>query len=88
MTQKSLKQNAFFNFAKALANFAFPLITFPYVSRILMPDGIGRINFVNSVVEYFVLIAELGISSYAAREAAKIRDDKKNSMSSAETYFV
>lgn len=77
MTQKSLKQNAFFNFAKALANFAFPLITFPYVSRILMPDGIGRINFVNSVVEYFVLIAELGISSYAAREAAKIRDDKK-----------
>lgn len=77
MTQKSLKQNAFFNFAKALANFAFPLITFPYVSRILMPDGIGRINFVNSVVEYFVLIAELGVSSYAAREAAKIRDDKK-----------
>lgn len=76
MAQKSLKKNAAFNFAKALANFAFPLITFPYASRILMPEGIGKINFVNSVIEYFVLIAELGVGTYAAREAAKIRDDK------------
>ena len=76
MAQKSLKKNAAFNFIKALANFAYPLITFPYASRVLMPDGIGKINFVNSVVEYFVLIAGLGVGSYAAREAAKIRDDK------------
>ncbi|MDE6705693.1 MAG: flippase [Treponemataceae bacterium] len=76
MSQKSLKKNAAFNFIKALSNFAFPLITFPYASRILMPEGIGKINFVNSIIEYFVLIAELGVASYAAREAAKIRDDK------------
>ncbi|MCM1320690.1 MAG: flippase [Bacteroides sp.] len=76
MALQSLKKNAAFNFIKALANFTFPLITFPYASRVLMPDGIGKINFVNSVIEYFVLIAELGVGSYAAREAAKIRDDK------------
>lgn len=76
MAVQSLKKNAAFNFIKALANFAFPLITFPYASRVLMPDGIGKINFVNSIIEYFVLIAELGVGSYAAREAAKIRDDK------------
>lgn len=76
MAVQSLKKNAAFNFIKALSNFAFPLITFPYASRILMPEGIGKINFVNSIIEYFVLIAELGVASYAAREAAKIRDDK------------
>ena len=87
MAQKSLKKNAVFNFVKALANFAFPLITFPYASRVLMPDGIGRINFVNSVIEYFVLIAELGVSSYAAREAAKIRDDKEKLNAFARDVF-
>lgn len=53
----------------------FPLITFPYVSRILMPEGIGRVNFANSIVSYFVLIASLGIGVYATREGAKRRDN-------------
>ena len=58
-------------------NLAFPLITFPYASRILNPDGIGKINFANSVVAFFVTLALLGTNSYATREAARIRDDKK-----------
>ncbi|MBC6719339.1 oligosaccharide flippase family protein [Treponema sp. Marseille-Q4130] len=75
MTQKSLKKNAFYNFIRSFMNLAFPIISFPYASRILMPDGIGKINFANSVIDYLVMLAGLGISSYAAREAAKIRDD-------------
>ncbi|MBB5225252.1 flippase [Treponema ruminis] len=74
--QKSLKKNAFFAFIKAFMNLAFPLITFPYASRILNPDGIGKINFANSVVAFFVTIGLLGTNSYAAREAAKIREDQ------------
>lgn len=58
-------------------NIVFPLISFPYASHILMPAGIGKVNFANSVIEYFVLLAALGINGYATREAAKIRDDKK-----------
>ena len=54
----------------------FPLITFPYSSRILQPDGIGKVNFAQSVVSYFAIFAALGIGSYGIREAAKLRDDK------------
>ena len=75
MPQKSLKKNAFYNFIRSFMNLAFPIISFPYASRILMPDGIGKINFANSVIDYFIMFAGLGITSYAAREAAKIRDN-------------
>ncbi len=76
MKEKSLKINAFLNLIKSLMNIIFPIISFPYASRILMPDGIGKVNFANSIIEYFVLLAALGIVPYAAREAAKRRDDR------------
>lgn len=76
MSQKSLKKNAVYSFIKAFMNLAFPLISFPYASRVLMPAGIGKVNFANSIIEYFVLFAALGIGSYASREATKVRDDK------------
>lgn len=76
MQQKSLKINATFTFVKAFMNLAFPLISFPYASHILLPEGIGKVNFANSVIEYFVLFANLGIFSYATREATKVHDDK------------
>lgn len=76
MVQKSLKKNAAYNFVKAFMNLAFPLISFPYASRVLMPSGIGKVNFINSFIDYFVLLAGLGIGSYATREAARIRDNK------------
>ena len=77
MPQKSLKKNALLNFIKSVLNTAYPIITFPYASRILMPEGLGKVNFANSVIEYFLIIAELGISTYAVREAAKIRDNRE-----------
>ena len=85
---KSLKKNAFFNFVKCFMNIIFPIISFPYASRILLPQGIGRVNFANSVIEYFLIIAELGISTYAAREAAKIRDDKEKLNKFAREIFT
>ena len=89
MKQKSLKLNAFLNLVKALLNIIFPIISFPYASRILMPEGIGKVNFANSLIEYFVLIAALGITTYAVREASKIRDDKtKLSKFTKEILFI
>lgn len=76
MVQKSLKKNAVYSFIKALMNLAFPIISFPYASRVLLPAGIGKVNFANSVIEYFTLAASLGIFSYAAREAVRVRDDQ------------
>lgn len=76
MEPKSLKKNAFYSVLKVFLSLVFPLITFPYASRILLPEGIGKINFANSIVSYFILMASLGIGSYATREAAKVREDK------------
>ncbi len=76
MEQKSLKKNAFYSVLKVFLSLIFPLITFPYASRILLPEGIGKVNFANSIVTYFMMIASLGIGSYATREASKVRDDK------------
>lgn len=74
--QKSLKKNVGLNMTKSIMSLIFPLITFPYSSRILGPIYIGKVNFAHSVVSYFSLLAALGINVYAIREAAKLRDNK------------
>lgn len=76
LKKKSLSINAILNSLQALLNLIFPLITFPYVSRVLSVKGMGKYNFANSIISYFVLIAGLGISRYAVREGAKIRENK------------
>ncbi|MDM8219008.1 flippase [Limosilactobacillus mucosae] len=77
MKAKSLSVNALLNSLQTILNLIFPLITFPYVSRVLSVDSIGKYNFSNSIVSYFILIAGLGISRFAVREGAKLRDDRK-----------
>lgn len=72
----SIKANAVFNVLRKLMTLIFPLITFPYSSRILLPEGIGKVSFARSFVEYFITIATLGIYTYGIREAAKVRDDR------------
>ena len=77
MKKKSLGVNALLNSIRSILNILFPIITFPYVSRVLQVRGIGIYNFSNSIVSYFLLIAALGISTYAIREGAKLRDNKQ-----------
>ena len=54
----SLKKNGVFNAIKTLMSVLFPLITFPYASRILGPSGIGKVNFASSIVSYFLSIRQ------------------------------
>lgn len=75
--RKSVKTNALLNGFKSLINLLFPLITFPYISRILSVNGMGIYNFSYTYVGYFTLIAGLGINTYAVREGSKYRDDLK-----------
>lgn len=51
-----------------------PLVSIPYISRVLDPDGIGRVGFMDSFTYYFVVLAEAGIMMYGIREVAKLRD--------------
>ena len=77
MKKKSIALNAFFNILKTCASIIFPLITYPYVVRILNVSDMGDIEFARSIINYVGLIAGLGISTYAIREGAKVREDKK-----------
>lgn len=74
---KSLKTNYIFNLLNTVSGLLFPLITFPYASRILLADGIGQVNFFQSIIQYINLLTCLGIPMYAIREIAKVRDDIK-----------
>lgn len=71
----SLKTNITLNFINTITGIIFPVITFPYAARVLLPDGIGVVNFFQSIIAYIVLLTSLGIPMYAVREVAKYRDD-------------
>lgn len=73
--EKSLKLNMILNAIKGIMSIVFPLISFPYVSKILGVENIGKYNFANSIINYVVLFAGLGISTYAIREGARIRNN-------------
>lgn len=88
MKQKSLKKNVVFNTLRTLFSLVFPLITFPYTSRILLPEGIGKVNFCNTIISLFSIIAGLGIATYGTREAAKIRDDKEKLSQFTKEVFI
>ena len=77
MTQKSLKKNSIYSILKTGSSILFPLITFPYISRVLLTENVGKINFGLSIVSYFSLIASLGITTYAIRECSTVREDRK-----------
>lgn len=73
----NIKMNTVYNLMKTMSTIIFPLITFPYVSRVLHAENIGKINFGSSIVSYFSLIATLGVTTYAVRECSRVRNNKK-----------
>lgn len=73
----NIKNNTIFNTIKSVFGIIYPLITFPYISRVLLTENVGKINFGNSIVSYFSLVASLGVTTYAVRECSKYRDDKR-----------
>lgn len=88
MKQKSLKLNVIMNMLLTMSSFFSPLITFPYVSRILLPEGTGKVSFAISLISYFSLFAQLGIPTYGIRACAKVRDDKKKLTKTAQELLV
>lgn len=72
---QSVKTNYILNLINVGTQMLFPLLTFPYVCRILLPAQIGQVNFYNSIIGYISLFTCLGIPMYAVREIARDRDD-------------
>ena len=71
----SIKKNFIYSSILTSANYIFPLIVYPYVSRVLGVSNIGACNFVDSIIQYFTLLSMFGITSIGIREIAKAKDD-------------
>ena len=74
---KSVTKNYLYNLIYQILLIIIPIITTPYVSRVLGADGVGKYSFSNSIASYFVIFASLGFMYYAQREIAKYQDNKK-----------
>lgn len=72
---QSVKVNYILNLVNTGTQMLFPLITFPYVCRVIEADGVGQVNFFQSIISYISLFTCLGIPMYAIREIARDRND-------------
>lgn len=72
---QSVKVNYILNLINTGTQMLFPLITFPYVCRVIEADGVGQVNFFQSIISYISLFTCLGIPMYAIREIARDRSD-------------
>lgn len=71
----SLKPKILYQLAVSFLYSAAPIAVFPYISRTLGPQNIGRINFVDYAAQFFILFASFGIPLYAVREIARVRNE-------------
>ena len=76
MKNNSLKVNMGLNTIKNIMSVVFPLITFPYISKILEVERIGIYTFSCSVIDLFCLFGMLGTTSYAIREGSMLKNDR------------
>lgn len=72
----SIKKNYFYSTLLNLSNILLPLITYPYVLRIIGPEGLGKAGFAVSLASYFLIIAQFGLPYFGIKEIAKARDDR------------
>lgn len=75
--KKNVITNIIYNVIYQILIFIIPLITMPYISRVLGANGIGIYSYTYSIAYYFMIIAMLGLNNYGNRTIAKVRDDKE-----------
>lgn len=86
--KKSMGANAVLSGMKTVLSVIFPLITFPYVSRVLSVENVGKYNFSVSVMSFVSLFAALGINTYAIRECSKYRNNREQLDRTASEIFT
>lgn len=69
-------KNAFFNVLHKVLSVIFPLVTATYAARIILPEGLGKVSYAQTIVSYFLMLATLGIPYYGVREIAKNKENR------------
>ena len=75
---RSIATNFLYNMVYQISLVILPLITSPYLSRVIGPEGLGNYSFSYSVAYYFYLISMLGINNYGNRSIAAVRDKQQD----------
>ena len=70
----NIKKNFFYSSILTTANYIFPILTYPYVSRVLGVNNIGICNFIRCIINYFILFSMMGIATIGIREVAACKD--------------
>lgn len=74
----SVKKNYIYDLSYQILTLITPLITAPYISRVLGAENIGIYSFVNANVAYFILLGVFGLNTYSQLEVARRKDDKND----------
>ena len=80
----SIKKNIIYNITYQILILFLPLVTTPYISRVIGAEGVGIYSYTYSIANYFILFAMLGLNNYGNRSIAAVRDDK---IKLSETFF-
>ena len=75
MKKKSVKKNYIYNLIYQILAIIIPIVTTPYLARVLGPSGTGIYSYTISIVTYFILFGSLGINLYGQREIAYVQND-------------
>lgn len=72
----SVRKNIAYSIVLSSVQYIVPLIVFPYVSRVLGPDRLGLVNFIDGTIEYFIILSMLGMGTLGIREIARHKGDQ------------
>lgn len=86
--EPSIKKNYLYNTSLTLLNILFPLVTFPYVLRVLGPENYGKFGFAANMVGYLAILASFGLPVYGIKEIAKNREKGKNLSKTFSSLFL
>lgn len=84
----SVTKNYFYNLVYQILLIILPIITVPYITRVLGTNGVGINTYTNSIIQYFILLGSLGISLYGSRTIAYIRDDREKLCTAFWSIFI
>lgn len=84
----SIKKNFLYSSILTTANYIFPFLTYPYISRVLGVNNIGICNFIDSIINYFILFSMMGIGTIGIREIAKCKGKKEEKNKIFSSLFI
>lgn len=73
----SIKKNVVYSSILTISGYLFPLLTFPYTTRVLGVNNIGICNFVDSIIQYFIYFSMMGITTVGIREIARSKGNQQ-----------